>query len=182
MGHRLNSLNGLGVAGEQGTSFGKRTDFRDVHRVSRDNKEGPGPGWYTTPKTDFDFKDKGGIKLMGEAMGRGMALVMSMWDDHDVNMLWLDSTYPVPDPPGSTNAALRWRVLSTAGCSESKLYDDMTFELSASDLDAFRESGQTPQALKQVREVKATCCDLLRHHLPTPSPALQNPRSRSHIA
>ena len=87
-----------------------------------------------------------------------------------------------PDPPGSTNAALRWRVLSTAGCSESKLYDDMTFELSASDLDAFRESGQTPQALKQVREVKATCCDLLRHHLPTPSPALQNPRSRSHIA
>jgi hypothetical protein len=61
MGHRLNSLNGLGVAGEQGTSFGKRTDFRDVHRVSRDNKEGPGPGWYTTPKTDFDFKDKGGF-------------------------------------------------------------------------------------------------------------------------
>ena len=48
-----------------------------------------------------DFKDKGGIaKLMGEAMGRGMALVMSMWDDHDVNMLWLDSTYPVPAPAG----------------------------------------------------------------------------------
>ena len=49
-----------------------------------------------------DFEAKGGIAKMGEAMGRGMALVMSMWDDHDVNMLWLDSTYPVPDPPGST--------------------------------------------------------------------------------
>jgi cellulose 1,4-beta-cellobiosidase len=30
---------------------------------------------------------------------------MSLWDDHDVNMLWLDSTYPpttaVPPPAGA---------------------------------------------------------------------------------
>ena len=32
---------------------------------------------------------------MGEALGRGMVLVMSLWDDHEANMLWLDSTYPV---------------------------------------------------------------------------------------
>jgi cellulose 1,4-beta-cellobiosidase len=31
---------------------------------------------------------------MGEAMVNGMVLVMSIWDDHDANMLWLDSTYP----------------------------------------------------------------------------------------
>ena len=31
----------------------------------------------------------------GEAMGRGMVLVMSLWDDHDANMLWLDSNYPL---------------------------------------------------------------------------------------
>jgi cellulose 1,4-beta-cellobiosidase len=31
---------------------------------------------------------------MGGSLGRGMTLVMSIWDDHDVNMLWLDSTYP----------------------------------------------------------------------------------------
>lgn len=31
---------------------------------------------------------------MGEAMKGGMVLVMSMWDDHEANMLWLDSTYP----------------------------------------------------------------------------------------
>ena len=31
---------------------------------------------------------------MGDAMDSGMVLVMSLWDDYDVNMLWLDSTYP----------------------------------------------------------------------------------------
>eukprot|EP00666_Eupelagonemidae_sp_cell4sb_P009162 gene9162-13056_t len=31
---------------------------------------------------------------MDKAMEQGMVLVMSLWDDHDVNMLWLDSTYP----------------------------------------------------------------------------------------
>jgi cellulose 1,4-beta-cellobiosidase len=31
---------------------------------------------------------------MGKAMANGMVLVMSIWDDHDVDMLWLDSTYP----------------------------------------------------------------------------------------
>jgi len=32
---------------------------------------------------------------MGKALSRGMVLVMSIWDDTAVNMLWLDSTYPV---------------------------------------------------------------------------------------
>ena len=31
---------------------------------------------------------------MGEAMDKGMVLVMSLWDDHAADMLWLDSTYP----------------------------------------------------------------------------------------
>lgn len=31
---------------------------------------------------------------MGAAMDRGLVLVMSIWDDHDADMLWLDSTYP----------------------------------------------------------------------------------------
>ena len=31
---------------------------------------------------------------MGDAMANGMVLVMSIWDDHAANMLWLDSTYP----------------------------------------------------------------------------------------
>lgn len=41
-----------------------------------------------------DFKKKGGLKKMGDAMEKGMVLVMSLWDDHAANMLWLDSTYP----------------------------------------------------------------------------------------
>lgn len=31
---------------------------------------------------------------MGESMKRGMTLVMSLWDDHQARMLWLDSRYP----------------------------------------------------------------------------------------
>merc|ERR1711976_141027 len=41
------------------------------------------------------FASRGGLKQMGEALGRGMVLVMSIWDDTAVHMLWLDSTYPV---------------------------------------------------------------------------------------
>lgn len=32
---------------------------------------------------------------MGGALGRGMVLVMSIWDDSAANMLWLDSDYPL---------------------------------------------------------------------------------------
>ena len=50
-------------------------------------------------KTKFgdpnEHEKKGGLKAMGEAMDAGMVLVMSLWDDHAANMLWLDSTYPV---------------------------------------------------------------------------------------
>ena len=41
------------------------------------------------------FEKKGGLKALGEALDRGMVLVMSLWDDHAVDMLWLDSKYPV---------------------------------------------------------------------------------------
>ena len=41
-----------------------------------------------------DFKKKGGMKKQSDALGRGVVLVMSLWDDHAANMLWLDSTYP----------------------------------------------------------------------------------------
>ncbi|KAF9632620.1 putative glycoside hydrolase family 7 protein [Lasiodiplodia theobromae] len=42
-----------------------------------------------------DFKAKGGVARMGESFARGMVLVMSIWDDHAANALWLDSSYPV---------------------------------------------------------------------------------------
>jgi len=51
----------------------------------------------------FDvFQDKGGVAGMGKAMGRGMVLVLSLWDDNLVNMTWLDATDPPPSAWNST--------------------------------------------------------------------------------
>jgi len=50
-----------------------------------------------------DFANKGSMKTMGDSMERGHVLVMSLWDDHEANMLWLDSNYPLdrdPSEPG----------------------------------------------------------------------------------
>mmetsp|Transcript_77003 Transcript_77003/g.249498 ORF Transcript_77003/g.249498 Transcript_77003/m.249498 type:complete len:169 (-) Transcript_77003:649-1155(-) len=49
------------------------------------------------------FAAKGALKKMGEALDRGMVLVLSLWDDTDVSMLWLDSAYltnELADRPG----------------------------------------------------------------------------------
>lgn len=49
------------------------------------------------------FTKHGGLPQMSDALSKGMVLVMSIWDDYGVNMLWLDSTYPVDEPnkPGA---------------------------------------------------------------------------------
>merc|ERR1712039_827468 len=50
---------------------------------------------YKVAFNDYDDHTiKGGLKVMGESLARGMVLTMSLWDDHEANMLWLDSTYP----------------------------------------------------------------------------------------
>jgi cellulose 1,4-beta-cellobiosidase len=45
-------------------------------------------------KDSTNFLQKGGLKAMDDAATKGMVLVMSLWDDHDAGMLWLDSNYP----------------------------------------------------------------------------------------
>jgi cellulose 1,4-beta-cellobiosidase len=54
--------------------------------------------WCVAQKTAFgdtnSFTAKGGLTTMGQSMDRGQVLVLSIWDDHAVDMLWLDSTYP----------------------------------------------------------------------------------------
>uniref|UniRef100_A0A7S3JRJ8 cellulose 1,4-beta-cellobiosidase (non-reducing end) n=1 Tax=Aureoumbra lagunensis TaxID=44058 RepID=A0A7S3JRJ8_9STRA len=58
---------------------------------------------FCTEKTDAfadagdvsSFADRGGMKAMGQAMDRGLVLVMSLWDDYEVAMIWLDAQ----DPP-----------------------------------------------------------------------------------
>ena len=45
-----------------------------------------------------DFQEHGGMKGMGESLDRGHVMIFSLWDDVEVNMLWLDSAYPLNRP------------------------------------------------------------------------------------
>jgi len=69
-------------------------------------------------KTAFDdtnsFEDRGGLGAMSKAMDSGMVLVMSLWDDHAANMLWLDSDYPV-DRSASQPGASRGTCEQSSG-------------------------------------------------------------------
>jgi len=51
------------------------------------------------------FDSMGGLTQMGKAMDNGMVLVMSLWDDYSVNMLWLDSDYPTTKSASSPGVA-----------------------------------------------------------------------------
>ena len=44
-----------------------------------------------------DHEELGGLKKMGEAMKRGMVLVMSLWDDHDAHMVLFYMLHGAPD-------------------------------------------------------------------------------------
>ncbi|KAJ6584925.1 cellulase [Mycena capillaripes] len=41
------------------------------------------------------FESRGGLEVMGAALQKGMVLALSLWDDHEADMLWLDSNYPL---------------------------------------------------------------------------------------
>merc|ERR1712079_178959 len=53
-----------------------------------------------------DFQLKGGNRVMGQSLDRGHVAALSLWDDVEVNMLWLDSAYPL-DKPHSQPGVLR---------------------------------------------------------------------------
>lgn len=42
---------------------------------------------------------------MSKALTGGMTLVLSIWDDHSVDMLWLDSDYPTTADPTAPGVA-----------------------------------------------------------------------------
>ncbi|KAI3616011.1 cellulose-beta-cellobiosidase precursor [Moniliophthora roreri] len=60
------------------------------------------------------FEDRGGLSVMGDAFANGMVLVMSLWDDHEAEMLWLDSNYPL-DKDASTPGVARGTCDSESG-------------------------------------------------------------------
>ncbi|KAF2710387.1 glycoside hydrolase family 7 protein [Pleomassaria siparia CBS 279.74] len=72
----------------------------------------------TEQKTVFNdnnqFSKLGGLAAMGGAIGRGMVLALSVWDDHSANMLWLDSTYPTTASSDTLGAA-RGTCATTSG-------------------------------------------------------------------
>ncbi|KAG9003403.1 Exoglucanase 1 [Tulasnella sp. JGI-2019a] len=81
------------------------------------------------------FETLGGMTVMGEAMARGMVLVLSIWDDYAVDMLWLDSDYPTtasPTAPGvargtcSTSSGVPATV-EAAGASVHVIYSNIKF-------------------------------------------------------
>merc|ERR1712070_1273792 len=50
--------------------------------------------WISTIQDGTNFLEKGGLDAVDKAIDAGVVLVMSLWDDHYANMLWLDSTDP----------------------------------------------------------------------------------------
>jgi cellulose 1,4-beta-cellobiosidase len=53
----------------------------------------------------YPFNEFGGMVSMGKGMRLGMVLVIGLWDDHYVNMLWLDATYSPDGDPESLGPA-----------------------------------------------------------------------------
>merc|ERR1711982_259331 len=84
--------------------------IQDGKKIEHQNSETA--EWCSSQKSKFgdrdSFTEKGGMKAMGEALDRGMVLVVSMWDDISFQMNWLDSYDPkAPDPsaPGVTRGS-----------------------------------------------------------------------------
>ncbi|CAK5240081.1 hypothetical protein Ae201684P_020304 [Aphanomyces euteiches] len=76
-----------------------------------------------------DHSKKGGLKVMGDALKKGVVLTMSLWVDYAANCLWLDSTYPVtknPSVPGAgrgtcaTSSGVPADVLAQSGSATVK--------------------------------------------------------------
>merc|ERR1711879_1038858 len=66
-----------------------------------------------------DFAAKGALREMGKALDRGMVLVLSLWEDAKVEMLWLDSIYPTDEPKTKPGV---WRGPCNTGPENSPAY------------------------------------------------------------
>lgn len=100
---------------EDGTDTGRLSEIRRfyvqdkqvIHSppavlLGHDDHDSITDGFCTDKKTLFgdvnDYEAKGGTAGMGESLDRGHVMALSLWDDVDVNMLWLDSCYPLDKP------------------------------------------------------------------------------------
>ncbi|KAG9091343.1 Exoglucanase 1 [Ceratobasidium sp. UAMH 11750] len=107
---------------DTGTASGKLTEIRRVYvqdgKVIQNSKTNvPGLAAYDSitdqfcaaQKTVFEdtnvYASMGGMATMDKSFAAGVVLVMSIWDDHAANMLWLDSNYPVGADPAKPGVA-----------------------------------------------------------------------------
>jgi cellulose 1,4-beta-cellobiosidase len=60
------------------------------------------------------FQEKGGMAAMSTSFNTGVVLVLSLWDDYAVDMLWLDSDYPTNASTSSPGVA-RGTCATTSG-------------------------------------------------------------------
>ncbi|KUJ12306.1 glycoside hydrolase family 7 protein [Mollisia scopiformis] len=78
--------------------------------------------WCAAQKTAFGdqnvFATKGGLATIGASLKKGMVLVMSIWDDHAADMLWLDAPYP-PTKDASTPGVSRGTCGADSGVPAS---------------------------------------------------------------
>merc|ERR1739838_481179 len=89
-----------------GTDHGKLTEVRQFYQLNGKQHNSITDDfcsdWVATTQDGTNFLEKGGLDAVEKAIDAGVVLVMSLWDDHYANMLWLDSTYPTDgSQPGS---------------------------------------------------------------------------------
>merc|ERR1712097_149526 len=80
--------------------------------------------WVAVTQDGTNFLEKGGLGTIEKAIDAGVVLVMSLWDDHYANMLWLDSTYPVDS---SDPGAKRGTCATTSGVPAHVIFSDIKF-------------------------------------------------------
>jgi len=101
---------------EDGTDSGDLSEIRRYYVQDGNIVHSPpstilGPGKDTDSITDQfcddkkdlfgdvkDYQEHGGMKGMGDSLDRGHVMIFSLWDDVEVNMLWLDAAYPLDRP------------------------------------------------------------------------------------
>jgi len=99
---------------------------------------------YTEDGTNF--LDKGGFSSMDDAMSKGMVLVMSTWDDHEADMLWLDSIYPTD---GKQKGSHRGPCATTSGVPKDVEKDHANASVTYSNI-RFGEIGSTTQSSFEI--------------------------------
>merc|ERR1711862_909052 len=71
--------------------------------------------WVAETQDGTNFEEKGGMGAVDTIFEKGAVLVMSFWDDHYANMLWLDAKYPVDADCDTTPGACRGTCSTSSG-------------------------------------------------------------------